>query len=1708
MANRPYEEEQGFIPNIAMAGIITGGGYVSYKAIKSEGWVTEKLTTVKNKIYPMKEQHSNLMETMVTNTFNSVKKGLSFAELKKKATYKDRRDIKIMKFNELENMGVIARDISLDPSRVLSSVGQTEAHTFTHIGFDNIKGGIDEQIKAITDIHGNSIGDKIVEKLTSTYGLKRTDLSFHGTTLRVNTGGTKIDIPLSQYDEKVGAMISRQGGNTHYVAPYFRSPKIIDGKMVGSSFIDFNTAVLESLSDETRGLIYANAGEDLKNSRDIIEHRTRLAMPNKDKQIKQAIETMQRKIEAGKIIDDVSSLSGLKRMMSWLSDNRYNISANDLPEGQRIGRTTVMDPHGLWMAKEAGFDGAMETSMSPNTISYYGEKPKNAVVEGRTLDALADLDRVTRESDVNDFFPTKGVFSERARKISGSIKKYLAGNVSQGQRARWTSSFFGAMTENNAVDAVKSVKGYEFTSSLINKERSLPLIWNNETQAANSMTYDSIRKKGSATIYGILSNRTTETIAIAPSLGEDMVASRAMNIPIKAGYAGLPTEVEAKGYKMNVNYKIGNKWHSDKTMMQLYEDTDILSKVDEINADPRTIFGTTPASYQINNPESFDDALKYKDGFVTNDSKFVQGREDIERTAKYLVDREKRKIMNPNEVDDMVFYGRSEEAVTKLGTYHQRRSAIRVLGESEYGEWTRGMSKYLREMPMGEVSLDLYEKVFLGENKIGKSGGELLTTLQSLVAGHAYGAKGDVILDSMFAKSISPYIVGGKDFDGNLSRIAKSGKLQFNQRAGGVGEQVDLFQRILGSMRNTDLTQTGRIGLNSNITLDQAGTKIHEDLISLTKGKDIQPFHGMFTLSPQETVYTQGMGSNIYRMGIKDKAWLMPPSVMQELASNSLTNTTKLMSEYSLYMDAGKSDISEGLSKLEIKTLNKDGIDKMLGSLVKGSDIENPSILAKTFLNPEINPNGFAVGIEDGGTMMFGSAEFNAQSQYLADEGRMTVEASTRNEVKTLLRASQNGGIISKKDADALWSSRQILNMSPKEGALSRSGLQIEGAFFNKNISDTGFLNNKKIIENIDSAGGEIADLFGHSIAVDKETFKKGIFNELKEAEIMASQSNGAKSRLDILKDKFGEGTIFENYSGTSDEIATSITEQSVKDFKTLQTHVKSRQFSEASELIKAKGMATFVDRFPNIYSSSEALGFAFATDEGYSKGGKFAAFGNKISTLMGADTDGDNIFTKFLFMKHNRDAAYNRILREQKISYEVFQKNTADKKGLSILFGDGKDGKYFLPRSENFDSVIAAMQASDKESSLAAVITKNLTGGAHVRTQEITSGLMERLVQNKSITSDEALKSLITAIDIPAKEIEQGVLSSKHLETILGKDSKISHMVGSIGKVSRGDMLAKIEGLSGEVGGLFSYSVIKGIEQNADFLTEGHPQSILPQVKTIIDQNMGWRKSSESELRALYNELPGYKDNKPLIDQRINSYNEWAKDHTFKSQTPEWKALGAKEGQSYFDFLNEVKKSTSFYGGDSYDSMNAQAQKVFSNSSNKLTIEEIMADLQGQKLNRIRAAGHDAFTEAFGRSSLTKHMAQREFVGAELIRNTMSKIGPITAGKVGGAIGLGLAAITALNLIGGDGTPEDINDLPSVSNPSFEGPSYNNGGHMMNMSSSPSQNMSVSLLTDNRQHHGQALQSISALYGSHNTVSIRSDGTDPYKSDMYKYSS
>jgi hypothetical protein len=368
-------------------------------------------------------------------------------------------------------------------------------------------------------------------------------------------------------------------------------------------------------------------------------------------------------------------------------------------------------------------------------------------------------------------------------------------------------------------------------------------------------------------------------------------------------------------------------------------------------------------------------------------------------------------------------------------------------------------------------------------------------------------------------------------------------------------------------------------------------------------------------------------------------------------------------------------------------------------------------------------------------------------------------------------------------------------------------------------------------------------------------------------------------------------------------------------------------------------------------------------------------------------------------------------------------------------------------------------------------------------------------------------------AFALPGQSIEQKLISSKQSEIILGKAgnniNKVDTLLANIGHVTKKQFVSGLASVGGEMGPLHMYSAMIGASQRGapDWINKHHKDNILPQIDTLMDMNFNWKRLDGDAGRKRFEDLHELLETpKANRDALWDQYNKQADQTTFLTERKELQEAGFAKHEHIRDLFEDARKRGAGTASDSLDAALRNSMKEVKNGMSHKEVADIFMRNVGTQSSIQREAS--AAVLASDRI-LAESMMQKATRGLRGWDKARQAIGHITPMKVGGIVGAGLVAMTALNLLGGDGTPEDPNDLPSVNNPSF---SHQRGGQMAErrtLNSPVSSNMSMGLITGSHERMDDSLQSASAMLlgGRHNTVSVRSDGSNPYSADMFKYS-
>jgi len=353
----------------------------------------------------------------------------------------------------------------------------------------------------------------------------------------------------------------------------------------------------------------------------------------------------------------------------------------------------------------------------------------------------------------------------------------------------------------------------------------------------------------------------------------------------------------------------------------------------------------------------------------------------------------------------------------------------------------------------------------------------------------------------------------------------------------------------------------------------------------------------------------------------------------------------------------------------------------------------------------------------------------------------------------------------------------------------------------------------------------------------------------------------------------------------------------------------------------------------------------------------------------------------------------------------------------------------------------------------------------------------------------------------------EQAVISNKHLSAVIGGSNKMENfmdLVGNLrGKTGREAIIKSVRE-SQEINPAIqmAWGYMAGLHR-AGGVPTGEEAQLAEAIETFMDLKTHARKVDEGAYKRMHT-LFGEGDATAAWSRIQEGYTKLGEGGL---ETEAADMLGLK-GKSFLRVMHESFSNKEFTASDNFEAIwkiSQRAKKAgdFAGESNDYIAE----------MNRlVRDRFHYSTAQELLTSPSMSRLApqpRRMPVGMDkLIEFTERAMKKITPLRAVGALAAGIVGLRVLNTVTGDGTPENPYDIPTVANQSFEGPRYNNLAAARSMSQSGNFNSSGTLLTDNTVSHDEALANASknGIIRNGNNVSVRTDGHNPYKSDMMLY--
>lgn len=1042
-----------------------------------------------------------------------------------------------------------------------------------------------------------------------------------------------------------------------------------------------------------------------------------------------------------------------------------------------------------------------------------------------------------------------------------------------------------------------------------------------------------------------------------------------------------------------------------------------------------------------------------------------------------------------------------------------------------------------------------------GSLTMGKGGASYLSFLQYAFLGHIGGKSQKLSGEALTAlETVSSYEASRGAISG--FDLIRDKSFFFNQHKGvnghieNVGKQIEAMERLLAtSMYHGHGKEVGNL-----IPLEQARDRLSlkfNALKNFGKGEKINwggvehasddlvkgdnAFYFYHQLFPHENeVMTQGKGYNIFRVGIKEmQIFEDMPGVLANMHLFNSVDTLNIMRqgqflEKSMSMTGeNKASYAEMGAKIletdeDFLSLGAEGV--MEHAFTSKNALQRPDVITQTmFGSNEYHRNGVGVRYlnEKGemGLAYVGGGSFQGVNQYLGEKDLVTLTRTNHASYDLIKAAYRNGGVARHQDAEKYFKAMlQEHGQGTKGGYQKYGALHVELTAYSRNLQDHDVLGNEKLMKKLEGAGEEAARLrqmTGNTLYVNKDIYRQTLEKQIEEIGMAADfiKANkmeeyekifGASSQITkMLKEGKDAQYISRKLADESVETASKFTKLmgKLKRAKLVEGRfgdTEMQYIKELTELLSTKTNMAVAIRHPILFKGSGVAAYMMAADEKTIGHGKALMAGDLLNSLMKADFDGDKIAVIMDFMEGNRKEMVARIEGVQKWSSNVLN-HISNKETIKPAGSWESDlGEAYSAVGPDAEMAAKAMKTiGEHDSVLASYMTKGLTGSADVYTHGIISDILKNA---KGRMNPEQMSEFSSAIGtfVPWNIVQQSI-SSKHLERIINGDNytRLEKMLGNIGSdVARDAIHANIRDNQGALtmldifsladktnakwadAGLEHYNTLFQSHFNLAPVDEGRFTSALQYVgyeeaaaKRLWDARAAKMASMDPELA------------KPL-SEKIGSFEQFGEALSLKHYiTPIRK--GVREQPSMYNLLKDYYASLDKKNVSTLDALKG-AFDVIQSSQGYKTAEAI-----------------ETLTGNVGLRS------RRSLVGLEATMNMVKNHIVNHPGRMAGLAGLAIVGVTAVNMLFGDGTPMNPNDLPSVNNPSFRDNRYNTMLENRHLNNAPNANMSTGLLTDSYNSYDSIMNHLQSNFGSHySSVSVRHDGQDPYKQHMMQYNS
>lgn len=1722
-SNRPYEEDASPISKLIGISLIGGASLGGYKYATDEDFRSN-----------IKSKWSKMFTTKTTPfSYQGEKAEDIYSKLVD--TNKDRKQrVDILKKNKVfESMDEYSKLSFADPVPY--------ENRLVGMGSRNYSLGI-KPIVGLGDVksqNGISIGGEIKAELDRKMGQVSTT-EIDGTFVKFKySGGREVTLPMAvAHPDKTmsNVWISRNGHNIYAHRGQYEIGVQEGEQAISRTLYGHNERILQLLrsGEDDINTLYLEAGSYHGSGRDYLRKNT-------VREVKKAMDKEAQRAE----LSQVSMAEKLNKVFKHLHDTTTEwISAHDLPKASLVSQQYLpMTESALKAEAQRAGVGATEISIASSLVT--GENIAANFMRGPLYEATVD----PKTKAINPVQSTKNV----------------AFNLSQSQTAKGGMTSAANLADISFADSMKSMKGLGFdkvkSARILNRiNRAAPTAWI-EGLEHQDIAYRALRESG---VFNVLTFLTPFSADETMELSRNITNSLNVLTP-----KTITVNKLAIGGEATVKYKTLLGKTGEKNIGEILSDEKFLDSLEWMRLSQGTVVGDEFAGAFL---QGSDDYELIKSG----ERRSVVLKRDMYVPRKAI---DAMKEINTDVSRGFSLLGYYEEKALKVGGLGTtQRTSVTVQDTKGTGyQILNKINKAFRGRAGVEstISFDFYKKTLLkqdlktGDVILGKSGGEYLSFLRNAIVGHVTYSRNNIMMTegSEIQSIMSKYLLNPTKNITNLTEELTTKGLTFNVA---VNESFDKqaldLQKVLASIRQSywkgpnstglrilepitekaafealkgDFQQLDKIASGGfkyfESVLGQHNIKNVEELLRMKPSAVPQALRPLLfplvnSLTPHETASTAvGLGDTVMRLGMKDMPLMLKANnLMGELNYYNMVDTATAMTQHELFQASMADKLTpEMLKKTEealggkIPLLNKELIDSQLGNMAGLSDrdlinaVENPEVFKNTLFNPEKNPYGFLIDVENatggkshkyipGGTYMSGT--YMIEDELRGTRGALLTHQ--KETIKALNSLFNNDGVMPLENWKQLAATMLEENVSSKGGILKRSALHVEGTQYLANVPDN-FLKEMYEAEwkEAGTAWKELQYTLGNVGLVSEGDYIKNLSRKLIDANTIAKESdvgleaylrnldkeNGLADLVSKGYDKFGTKEL-------SNDQLRSLARDAAEESKSTWNNIKSslreaKKTGNTGEVtrilneIKMFSSSELFRRDPNIYMSSITAGYGFVSDLLMNDQ---MALGPVLRTLMNADHDGDKIYRYMLNWSASKRNVSEIVQRDNAISFEVM-------KSLKNNFFKVSDtAKEFVPLGAEYaEAYNKYLGVLEKETGAASFLTKAITGSATVKAEAVKSYFEKAIAQTEGLSADLAERARIIGWDIPAFVTAQNIISSKHAEGILGniEASRMSAILESVGNISQNTIDQSIKAM-GELHPVMQIATVGAMGKGNKINYEA---GFLDDVAAFFDLQAGWRGIDDvTQRERMYKR--GWFSRFDTFEEFNQSYLKDAASRKWWSQDESIQAIGLGSKRLidiYREGIESMPSSENFT-----KAMNQAFSKFKQGGADFI---ELLADVE-RNMNYSRSIGSaTAIPEALRMADMARKTSSR-FIPFEKMGELASKVRLKHVGIAAAAITVASAAINLLS--DDDGTPAHASDLARHNSPSFERHGFQGIGEQRTMMSQPSYNGSMNLLTDSSIDRTSLMSQINSMVGlnGYNTSTVITDGNNPYSREMSRY--